>query len=198
MSTTASHTTPANGRKTWAIKCATGLDVRACGLTDDEASAFLDTVDSDPETVIQALQDRGATGKPRLPKAARESDFQALYTQAHEAGAVAAEASRPTPMVVQQRANPLDDSSPVVHTYAPVEGGVCGFAWINVRPGNSSFAKWLVASGKARKDSYAGGVSIWVHGYGQSMERKSAYADAFAKVLRTNGFDKAYAGSRID
>jgi hypothetical protein len=38
---------------------------------------------------------------------------------------------------------------------------------------------------------------IWVRGYGQSMQRKAVYAEAFATVLRENGIS-ASAGSRMD
>lgn len=81
--------------------------------------------------------------------------------------------------------------------YAPIADGVCGFAWVNVKPGNGQVAKRLVALGLARRDSYAGGVTVWISEYNQSMTRKEAHARAFAKVLQEAGV-KAYAGSRID
>jgi hypothetical protein len=132
------------------------------------------------------------TKAPRL--SATES--KRLYARAREAGLAAAEARVPTPMVVVQRANPFDDSSAIVKEYAPVMGGVCGFAWVVVRPGTSSFARWLVKQGLASKHYY-GGVSIWVRDFGQSMEKKQAYATAFAKVLGEAGID-AYGDSRMD
>jgi hypothetical protein len=76
--------------------------------------------------------------------------------------------------------------------------GLCGFAWINIKPATSSFAKWLKASGLARTDSYYGGLSIWVSLFGQCVEKKEAYANAFASVLNENGIPRAYAGSRLD
>lgn len=119
-----------------------------------------------------------------------------LFDLADLAGRDAAEAAVPTPMIVVQRANPLDDNSPIVKQYEPVMGGVCGFAWVVVRPGTSAFARWIKANKGARKHYY-GGMELWVSRYGQSMERKEAYAQAFAKVLRDHGVD-AYAGSRMD
>ncbi len=65
-----------------------------------------------------------------------------------------------------------------------------------MKPGNSWFARFLKAAGLARKAVY-GGVSVWVSAYNQSMERKEAYAHAFANVLRSVGID-AYAESRMD
>ena len=57
--------------------------------------------------------------------------------------------------------------------------------------------KYLKDNNIGRKDSYYGGYTIWVSGFGQSLDRKSAYARAFVKVLNDNGL-KAYAMSRMD
>jgi hypothetical protein len=113
------------------------------------------------------------------------SGFPALYEAAHKAGHAAAVGSSPTPMVV----------SGMGKSYY-VSEGVCGFAWIVVKPGNSPFANWLKKTGKGDK-AYGGGVDIWVGDYGQSLDRKSAYASAFAKVLSEAGI-RAYSNSRMD
>jgi hypothetical protein len=107
----------------------------------------------------------------------------------------AAKACIPTPMVVQAHANMADDASPVVQQWV-IPQGVCGFAWVNIKPGNCGFAKWMVSQKLASK-AYEGGVSHWVHKFGQSMELKEAYAQGFACVLNAHGI-KAYAGSRMD
>lgn len=74
----------------------------------------------------------------------------------------------------------------------------CGFAWVNVRPGTSRFAKFLKAKKYARSDEYYGGVTIWIRGDGgQSVRRKEAYADAVASVMSDAGVD-AYSMSRLD
>lgn len=121
---------------------------------------------------------------------------QALLKRAREAGNAAGKAAAPTPMVVGTPTHPLgNDLDPTKKMYF-VEGGVCGFAWVNVSPGTSSFARYLVKVGAARR-SYDGGVDIWVSQYGQSMQRKEAHARAMAEVLRDGGV-KAYASSRMD
>lgn len=125
----------------------------------------------------------------------KQNNFRHLYMAAYEAGMAAGEACNPMPMVVEQRANMLDDNAPVVRRDY-VADGVCGFAWVVVRPGNSAFARWLKENSLARPH-YAGGVSIWVTTFGQSMQRKEAYARAFAKVLQDNDI-KANAESRMD
>lgn len=127
----------------------------------------------------------------------KKAEMKALYKRADAAGKAAAEKRVPIPMVVVQRANPLDDNSPIVKRYAPVMGGVCGFAWVNIKPGYSAFANWLKKNKLADK-SYYGGVDVWVGGYGQSMEKKEAYANAFAAVLRAEAGINAMSMSRLD
>lgn len=129
-------------------------------------------------------------------KSEREAAHEALWKSALFAGAQAGAAVIPQPMVVQERAHVLDDNSPVVEEWV-INDGVCGFAWVSVRPGNSSFARWLVKNGHGSSDSYAGGITIWISAYGQSMTRKSAHAAAMARVLREAGI-KAYSQDRID
>jgi hypothetical protein len=131
---------------------------------------------------------------------AKMSDFElrGLYEKADFAGRDAARKCVPTPMVVGQATslfgNEIDYSKPV----EVVNDGVCGFAWVNLKPGNSQFANWLKKNGYARPDSYYGGVTVWVSDYNQSMQKKKAYADAFARVLSENGFNRCYSMERMD
>jgi len=74
---------------------------------------------------------------------------------------------------------------------------ICGFAWVNIKPATTKFARWLKEMDYAKHDSYAGGVTIWISEYNQSLDRKMAHANAMAKVLTENGFT-AYANSRVD
>lgn len=122
-------------------------------------------------------------------------NYQALCEAASQAGYDAVSKATITPMVVNQCASPLDDSSPVIKSWF-VEDGPCGFASIIVKPGNSAFAKFLVKSGIARKH-YAGGVSIYVSQFNQSLQKKEAYAYAFSKVLNDAGI-YSYVDSRMD
>lgn len=125
-----------------------------------------------------------------------EFDMQTLYNRADEAGKAAVAKAQIVPMFVGNAvglSDKLDETKPVYY----VEDGVCGFAWVNVKPGNSAFAKWLKAQGIARTDDYYKGVSIWIRGYGQSMQKKEAYAQAMAKVFSDAGIT-AYAMSRMD
>lgn len=175
---------PATSKQTFMLFRFEGKDVRGENLTRQEAS------------------DRIA-----VHMAAKEAEldvFRDLYIRAYRAGVDAATTCVPTPMIVQEHADMMDDSSPVVHEYAPVEGGACGFAWVIVKAGNSKFANWLKKNDLASKDSYNGGVSIWISDYGQSLERKSAHAVAMTRVFlesdlfKNNSKLRAYSGSRMD
>lgn len=126
------------------------------------------------------------------------SVFDAMYSDADEAGMAAVRKLTVVPMIVGTAkdlfSNEIDRTKPVYF----VEDGPCGFAWVNIKPGTSAFAKWLVKNQMARKDSYYGGVTVWVSQFNQSMQKKEAYAYAFAEVLRTKYGFKAYASSRMD
>lgn len=121
-----------------------------------------------------------------MAKAANGSEFQALYEKAWQAGQVAASAAAVQPMVVS---NGKGNS-----WYVP--DGVCGFAWVQIRPATSAFARWLKAKGLGRT-AYGGGLQIWISAYNQSMQRKEAHAQAMAKVFSEAGY-RAYADSRMD
>jgi len=123
------------------------------------------------------------------------TECQALYDRAFAAGVEAARSVVPQPMTVTQHANPFNPYSEVVFRDV-VSDGPCGFAWVVVRPGNSSFARWLRSQRLARP-GYNGGVHIWISDYNQSMQRKEAHACAMARVLRDSGIN-AYADSRMD
>lgn len=139
-----------------------------------------------------------------------KTEMARLLKRANEAGLAAERESRPTPMVVGTPKDMMaslrgedyggfDENQP---TYF-VEGGVCGYATVSVRPGTSRFARWLKQNG-----AIAGSLGSWSRGYyggmeasvwtgGQSLERKEAYARAFVKVLVEAGIE-ASMDSRMD
>ena len=120
-----------------------------------------------------------------------------VYAEAHALGIAAGNACSPTPMVVGTPTTPLGDDIDYSKDTYYVSDGVCGFAWVNIKPARGGFVKFLKDNNIGRKDSYYGGWTIWVSGFGQSVDRKSAYARAFAKVLGDNGIT-AYNMSRLD
>lgn len=124
------------------------------------------------------------------------TDFQTIYREADAAGKKAADACVPRPMVVGSPTtllgNDIDRSKPTYY----VADGVCGFAWVAFK-GNTPWGRWAKKQGVA-KPNYPSGLSIWIGDYGQSMERKAAYARAFAGVLQQHGIKDAYSSSRMD
>jgi hypothetical protein len=87
--------------------------------------------------------------------------------------------------------NDIDYAKP---TY--ILDGLCGFAWVTISPARGSFVTFLKTQGIGSK-GYYGGYEIWVREFGQSVDRKSAFAGAFAEVLEKHGIT-AYTGSRLD
>ena len=120
-----------------------------------------------------------------------------IYSEAHSKGLAAGNACSPTPMVVGQPTTPLGNDIDYSKDTYYVSDGVCGFAWVNIKPARGGFVKYLKENGIGRKDSYYGGYTVWVSGFGQSLDRKTAYAQAFASVLKENGIT-AYSMSRMD
>jgi len=123
------------------------------------------------------------------------TSFEALFDLAEAAGRQAADNATVVPMVVGTAKGLFDDSFDTTKPTYFVEGGVCGFAWVKFK-GNTAFGRWAKKNGKARP-AYGGGLQVWVSGYQQSMQRKAAYAQAFAGVLNEAGVT-AYAESRMD
>ena len=110
-----------------------------------------------------------------------------LMNRAKKAGREAVEGMEPKPMYAYDRYSQ--------RTYT-VSGGVCGFAWVNIKPARGSFVALLKRYEMGHK-SYYGGFDWWIDDYDQSMERKYAYACAVAKALREAGLN-ATACSRMD
>jgi hypothetical protein len=141
----------------------------------------------------------------------QSNNFQILLNEARIAGIKAVQdlvaRNGVVPMIVGEA---VDLFSSKMRTDRPqyfVADGPCGFAWIAIRPATSSFAKWLLAQGKTNRNggeilfpdrlAYKGGVHIWVSGFSQSIQKKEAYAAAFAGVLNAAGIT-AYSDSRMD
>lgn len=118
-----------------------------------------------------------------------------IYREAHEAGLAAGKAVGVQPIIVGEEtslfSNQIDYTKP---TY--VMDGLCGFAWVVIRPARGLFVKHLKESGLGHAN-YGGGWAVWVSDFNQSMHRKEAYAVAFASVLNSYGIN-AYVESRLD
>ena len=130
-------------------------------------------------------------------KAATPQQMEDLFNEAFKAGFKAGEEYTPTPVIFGSPSTPFGSDVDLSKPHSYEAEGVCGFAWVNVKPGNSRFARWLKKEGHARTDSYYGGVTIWIRDHNQSYERKYAHAQVLAKILEEAGV-KAYANGRLD
>ena len=125
-------------------------------------------------------------------------DFDVVWAEACAAFQKAYHDVKPSKFLVGDAvglSDQIDYDKPVY-----VMDGLCGFAWVNVGDGRSSFAKWLRDKGYGRKDYY-GGYQVWSSRFGgdngQSVDRKEAGCEAAAAVFRAHGL-KASVGSRLD
>lgn len=116
------------------------------------------------------------------PRTAWEADLADAYDAAHEA----VSCIQVAPMIVQGREGAYY-----------VEGGVCGFARVEVRPRTSAWSKWLRGRGWYSSD-YHKCVYLNISAYGQSMQRKEAFARAFAAYLTAKGYPGVDYTSTID
>lgn len=168
-----------------------GITIRNLGGGDVRGEELTRQLASD--RIGELMAAKGKTAAPRV-------DYDALIVKAVEAGRAAGLAALPMPMVVTQHTNPLNDDSPVEKSWY-VSEGACGFADVNfsMKSGlGRKFGQWLIKNDFARKDDYRGGVTIWISDHGQSVERKSAHANALAAVLQEAGIADAHSSSRLD
>jgi hypothetical protein len=182
----------ATKRQTWTIFCKTGYDVRGCSLTYEQAYDIVGRLMKGEQ--VELPEGAVLKGKERTVTAGQ--DFQAIVDEAHVAGSRAADALVPEPMVVAEHTNMADDTSPIKRAWV-VPQGVCGFAWVLVKDARKSFTKWLIKQGIGEHSDYHKGVMVWVSAYGQSYEKKKAYAGAYAAVLTEHGI-RCYSQSRLD
>ena len=125
-------------------------------------------------------------------------NYEAIHNECHEAGMIAGANLRTTPMLVGETTSPFGNEIDYTKPTYVVDDGPCGFAWVTIHPGNSKLANQYKKLGLARPH-YGGGVSMWINEFGQSVDRKYAYAQAYAAKLRElTGVERIYPGSRLD
>ena len=127
-----------------------------------------------------------------------ERQAAGLIERAETAAKAAFEAARSEAMLVGSAKSLFSDEIDFSQKTYVVNDGVCGFAWVNIQDGRSSFARQAKKLAGARK-SYYGGMDIRpkAMGYSQSYERKLAACHAYAEILREAGI-KAFADGRLD
>jgi hypothetical protein len=156
--------------------------------TEEQKSTIVNVDVSTPKVEVEVK-----VKKKKLTDRACKS----IYNKAHHAGIQASKKCKPTPMIVGTPTTPFGNDIDTSKTMYYVEGGVCGFAWIEIRPARGKFVQWLKKN-DIGGIGYYGGWQISVFIGTQSLERNEAYARAFAQVLRDNGIESARMNSRID
>lgn len=127
-------------------------------------------------------------------KALTKNQCHNIYVEAYEAGLKAGNEVGVPKFIVGDAiglSNEIDYSKPTF-----VLNGLCGFAWVTIKPARGAFVNYLKSRNVGSK-GYYGGYEIWVSEFGQSVDRKQAFATAFAEVLRKYGIE-AYGASRLD
>ena len=119
-----------------------------------------------------------------------------LLERAHLMGMDAGRRVGVTPMVVGSPSTPFGSDIDYSKKTYVVEGGVCGFAGVVIKPARGKFVSYLKSLDMGYKHYY-GGWYVSVREFGQSLTRKEAYAEAFAKVLSEVGM-RCYVDSRMD
>ena len=119
-----------------------------------------------------------------------------LLERAHLMGMDAGRDASVTPMIVGSPSTPFGSDIDYSKKTYFVESGVCGFAGVVIKPARGTFVSYLKSLGTGHSHYY-GGFYVPVREFGQSMTRKEAYADAFAKVLSEEGM-RCYVDSRMD
>jgi len=127
-------------------------------------------------------------------KALGKRECARIYKEAYAAGLIAGKEVGVPKFIVGDAIGLSDQIDYTKKTY--ILEGLCGFAWVNISPARGAFVNWLKAQGIGSK-GYYGGYEIWVREFGQSVDRKAAFAGAFAQVLGKYGIE-ASAGSRLD
>ena len=124
-----------------------------------------------------------------------------ILVEVSESAEQAVKACRPTPIIVGDAiglSNEIDESKPTYY----IEGGLCGFASVIIKPARGKFVTEL----KKRKIGgahYYGGYSVSSWEFAPSIRRDQSYERACAaakgavEVLKSYGIN-AYVDSRID
>jgi hypothetical protein len=124
-----------------------------------------------------------------------------ILVEASESAEKAVEACRPTPIIVGEAiglSNKIDETKP---TYF-IEGGVCGFASVIIKPARGKFVAELKKRGLGHPHYY-GGYSVSSHKFAPSIAQDQSYERAVAackgavEVLKKHGIN-AYVDSRLD
>jgi len=78
-----------------------------------------------------------------------------------------------------------------------VPDGLCGFAWLEIRPARGPLVTFLKKNGIGRVSQHHRCYWVNISRFDQSLALKEAYANAVANSLREAGYEVS-SGSRMD
>ncbi len=132
-----------------------------------------------------------------------QTTFKEICNIAHEAGVEAVKNVITEAVLVYQETYPFSGVMDKTKPSYILDDYPCGFSWVDVYPlnkGNTRLGKEerkMLESAGFSKNDYTKTYQLWISAYNQSIQKKEAYASAYAKVLRENDI-RAYSGSRLD
>lgn len=123
-----------------------------------------------------------------------------IFAAASKAARAAVEACTPQPMIVGESVGLFSDRIDYSKPTYVVADGLCGFAWVRIRPARGAFVTWCKANNIGH-NGYGGGweIASWAFSgsNSQSYEKAMAAANAAAGVLKSFGIT-AYVDGRLD
>lgn len=131
-----------------------------------------------------------------------DSELSRIWKEAWKAGDDAGKGASVTPMVVYEAGLFDDKPLPGGQSWF-VDDGVCGFAWVDIRPASHAgrsdcdLVKWMRSRDIGHYSEYHKSWQYSINEFNQSMQRKEAAARAIADVLTKYGY-RAYDNSRMD
>lgn len=125
-----------------------------------------------------------------------------IWEEAKAAAEAAAQAAVPTPILVGSPTTPLGSDIDFTRQVWHVPQGLCGFAWVTIKPARGALVTLLKSLGIGYKGYYGGWqISAFdlsaTAGATQSVEIKEAAVRAAAKVLSEHGVTCS-SSSRLD
>lgn len=140
--------------------------------------------------VVSVPENKPFVAQPKMS----DAQYSAFIEKAHQAGMAAGEVVQTATMVVGVPTTPLSsDIDPSKKVYM-VPDGICGFAYLNTA-GNTPFGRYCKRLGW--RPAFRGGLFTSVRPFGQSLERKTAYAQAWVASMQESGVSVSYE-TRVD
>lgn len=163
---------PATIKTGWIIRSGEKAAFKAGWIIGPKERASL--VTARPGAKGAASQDRAQSPPVVSPEVKGTRRWEAIFKLAKQAGELAATECVPTPMKISGGELVMD--------------GECGGAYVVVPDARKGFARWLKTSRRGKHHS-GSGMAFYAKTDGQSADRATAYAEAFAKVLHRNGIE---------